>query len=241
MPIKNESQIIEYNTLVNDAFIGFLKLVQQNKSETTSRLKKTKFEVHVLESIFRLIRYPSKSLRRYICLITPLRYASVTTWFQNRRNGVTCGQPDLEAKLKSSFIRRSSISWSCYSNFSLADSFYANHDLGEFIKNDTFIKSKDAWFFKHATSCKCVAAEEFASLENLDYFDTCASDMLNMFLQKGIEIKALINKFYFESKTCRYTNNLLFDTDYLMCSVYSGLSKKHKMLFLKLRRRDTEK
>ncbi|ORD94283.1 hypothetical protein ECANGB1_935 [Enterospora canceri] len=232
-----QSETEAYNTLVNDALIGFVSLVNQNRPYIYNK-RKSDFELNILESVYKISKYPSKEIKKYICLIGGLNYKAVNVWFQNRRNALTGGKVDPdEEEMECNFLGRSNSDWTRLNTINLADQYYTSHDLGEFIKNNTFIKRKDARLFMKIAKCSRVIAEEFARLEHLEQFRTCESDMINMFMQKGIELKTKLRKFYFGSNTNEKLNNDFLDTDYLMSTFYSNLSKQNQKLFLKLRRR----
>ena len=127
----------EYNTLVNDAILGFLELTSKPVSYIYNK-RKTDIELHMLENVYQISRYPSKQSKESICLLCKSNYKSINLWFQNKRNSNNTNKDD-DLMIKNTII-------SVYNHNAINNKQTTAYDLATHYYNNTLLHD---FFLEH--------------------------------------------------------------------------------------------
>ncbi len=70
-----------------EALMGILKLKRGNYSNLNwpEKIKKTPFQIKVLQEIFKITEFPSTSTRKNLSILLSIPQRSIQVWFQNTR------------------------------------------------------------------------------------------------------------------------------------------------------------
>lgn len=70
-----------------EAIIGILKLKKGMTQNTgwSEKVKKTPFQIRVLQELFKITEFPSTTTRRDLSLLLSIPQRSIQVWFQNTR------------------------------------------------------------------------------------------------------------------------------------------------------------
>lgn len=70
-----------------EALIGILKLKRGGfiRAGWSEKIKKSPFQIKVLQEIFRITEFPSTATRRDLSILLSIPHRSVQVWFQNTR------------------------------------------------------------------------------------------------------------------------------------------------------------
>ena len=81
----NASSFIKNNYLdsVSDSILGFIKFRNENKKQQS---KKTFLQKKILETIYVMTQYPSRSIKEALTILLNLDLKVINIWFQNKRN-----------------------------------------------------------------------------------------------------------------------------------------------------------
>ena len=217
----------EYNTLVNDAILGFLELTSKPVSYIYNK-RKTDIELHMLENVYQISRYPSKQSKESICLLCKSNYKSIKLWIKNKRNSNNTNKDD-DLMIKNTII-------SVYNHNAINNKQTTAYDLATHYYNNTLLHD---FFLEHPEIYKnyyLENKESYADLPTLFNLDINHDDILNLFVIKGDQLFCKYQAEIYYSENLEKNKSCLITTDYLFSIVYENLIPEDKELFLKIRR-----
>ncbi|OQS54153.1 hypothetical protein EHP00_1755 [Ecytonucleospora hepatopenaei] len=246
--MKKNLNVEQYNTLVNDAIEGFLTLMHTPVPYVYNKRKSDR-EVHLLENIFTISKYPSKTIKNQVCILANANYKTVNVWFQNKRNcPITNKDESIHDKKINFFVKKHSSeiksSASAGKNIQIAkpidlcNALYREEGASQFIKGFPFFSKSDKKQMLKMIQSKQKSLKEIISSQ-LEKNDATEEDVLMYQLQEGIILRTKLNKEKYgliDDKKLNFS----ISTDYLLAVMFINMSIADKKLFLKLRRRIAE-